>query len=140
YNSNKSYVTRKKLQEIMKLNAEQVRKFIFNVKSKGVLNEDETGIYFTDDVIIRGHIFPVERKSMNYIRVYDNPIRNLYDLITTDSKTKTSKGVGVLLALLPFMHKHKNVLSSVFYDEEEERYRPMSATQVAKEIGIDRKV
>lgn len=140
YSNSSNYMDSKNLQDVLKLDARQVRNFKNRVKTKGILNEDEKGIFFTDDVIIRGHIFPVERKNLNYIRVYDNPVRNLYDLITVDNNSKTSKGVGVLLALLPFMHKHKNVLSSVFYDADEKRHRPMSASQVAKEIGIDRKV
>ena len=140
YSNSSNYMNNKNLQDVLKLDARQVRNFKNRVKTKGILNEDDKGIFFTDDVIIRGHIFPVERQNLNYIRVYDNPIRNLYDLITVENSSKTSKGVGVLLALLPFMHKHKNVLSSVFYDEEVQRYRPMSASQVAKEIGIDRKV
>lgn len=124
----------------MKLNAEQVKQFKKRVKEKGILNQNDKGMYFTDDVIIRGHLFPVERKSMNYIRVYDEPIRDLYNLIVIEGKTKSSKGVGVLLALMPFMQKNKNVLSSVYFDEAEQRYRPMSNTKIAEALGIDRHV
>jgi hypothetical protein len=140
YGNNKYYADNKKLQEILKLNAEQVRNFKKRVSKKGILNQDEKGMYFTDDLVIRGHLFPVERKSMSYIRVYDEPIRDLYNLIVTEGQSKTSKGVGVLLALLPFMQKNKNVLSSVYYDEAEQRYRPMSNIQVAEALGIDRHV
>lgn len=140
YGNNKYYADNKKLQEILKLNAEQVKQFKKRVKEKGVLNQNDKGMYFTDDVIIRGHLFPVERKSMNYIRVYDEPIRDLYNLIVIEGKTKSSKGVGVLLALMPFMQKNKNVLSSVYFDEAEQRYRPMSNTKIAEALGIDRHV
>lgn len=140
YGNNKYYADNKKLQEILKLNAEQVKQFKKRVKEKGILNQNDKGMYFTDDVIIRGHLFPVERKSMNYIRVYDEPIRDLYNLIVIEGKTKSSKGVGVLLALMPFMQKNKNVLSSVYFDEAEQRYRPMSNTKIAEALGIDRHV
>lgn len=140
YGNNKYYADNKKLQEILKLNAEQVKQFKKRVKEKGILNQNDKGMYFTDDVIIRGHLFPIERKSMNYIRVYDEPIRDLYNLIVIEGKTKSSKGVGVLLALMPFMQKNKNVLSSVYFDEAEQRYRPMSNTKIAEALGIDRHV
>ena len=140
YGNNKYYADNKKLQEILKLNAEQVKQFKKRVKEKGILNQNDKGMYFTDDVIIRGHLFPIERKSMNYIRVYDEPIRDLYNLIVIEGKTKSSKGVGVLLALMPLMQKNKNVLSSVYFDEAEQRYRPMSNTKIAEALGIDRHV
>ena len=140
YHNNVHHMTNKKLREVLKLNAEQLKKFKSRIKAKGIIGEDETGLFLTDDVIIRGHIFPVERKHMNYIRVYDEPIRKLYDLIVTEGKSNTSKGVGVLLALMPFMHKNKNVLITSMWDQEEQRYRPMSNTKVAEAIGIDRKV
>lgn len=139
YHNNVYYMDNKKLREVLKLNAEQLKQFKKRVKAKGILNEDKTGLFFTDDVIIRGHIFPVERK-MNYIRVYDEPIRKLYDLIVTEGKSKTSKGVGVLLCLLPNMHKNKNILISSEWIEEEQRHRPMSISKVATALEMDRKV
>ena len=139
HHNNVHYVDNKKLREVLKLKPEQLKQFKKRVKAKGILNEDKEGLFFEDDVIIRGHIFPVERK-MNYIRVYDEPIRKLYDLIVTEGKSKTSKGVGVLLCLLPFMHQNKNILISSMWDKEEQRYRPMSNSKVAEALGMDRTV
>lgn len=139
YHNNIHYVDNKKLREVLKLNPEQLKQFKKRVKAKGILNEDKEGLYFEDDVIIRGHIFPVERK-MNYIRVYDEPIRKLYDLIVTEGKSKTSKGLGVLLCLLPFMHSSKNILITSEWLEDEQRFKPMSNSKVAEALGIDRHV
>lgn len=140
YHDNVHYFDNRKLQEVLKLSAEQTRQFKKRIKEKGILNEDEKGMYFTDDVIIRGRIYPTEQKHMNYFRVYDEPLRDLYNLIVQNGRIRTAKGVGVLLCLIPFMQKNKNVISSMYYDELEERYRPMSLSQIAEVLHMDRKV
>lgn len=142
YHNNVHYMDNKKMGEVLKLNPKQIRDFKSKMKKKGILNEEAKTkrLFFTDDVIIRGHIFPVERKNMNYIRVYDEPIRKLYDLIVTEGQSKTSKGVGVLLCLLPLMHKNKNILITSEWVEDEQRHRPLSNTKVAESLGMDRHV
>lgn len=142
YHNNVHYMDNKKMGEVLKLNPKQTRDFKSKMKRKGILNEDTKTkrLYFTDDVLIRGKIFPIERKSLSYIRVYDEPIRNLYDLMVVEGQSKTSKGLGVLLCLLPFMHKDKNILITSEWLDDEQRYRPMSNAKVAEALGIDRHV
>ena len=140
----------KKLAEVLKLSSSQIKKFKARMKEKGIMFTDKTGIYFTDELIIRGEMFPKEKRNLNFYTVYDYPIRELYDTFAVDGDTKSVKPLGVLLTLIPFIKKltsedkalgrnaSNNILVMTEWNTEAKRFEPISMTRLAELIGISK--
>ena len=150
--NSRHYIDNKKLAEILKLTMEQTRQFKSRMKKKELLLNDEKGMYFTDDLIIRGELLPVEKRShMNFYTVYDHPIRELYNIFAEQGNTKSVKPLGVLLCMIPFIKKlnkkeksydrvaSNNMLVMSEWNDKADRYEPMSLTRLAEIIGISKK-
>ena len=91
------------IKEVLKLNARQTNDFIKRVSEKGLLLSDEIGYFFTDDVIVRGKLYGIEKRNKNYYKIYTSPIRDLYEMFAIENKPKSVKPLGVLLSIIPFI-------------------------------------
>ncbi|OIJ29031.1 hypothetical protein [Staphylococcus sp. LCT-H4] len=141
----------KKLAKVLKLTDTQIKKFKARMKEKGIMFTDKTGIYFTDELVIRGEMFPKEKRNLNFYTVYDHPIRELYNMFAVEGDTKSVKPLGVLLTLIPFIKKltnqdrglnreaSNNMLVMTEWNEKAQRYEPISLTRVAEMIGVSKK-
>lgn len=141
----------KKLAKVLKLTAEQTRQFKSRMQKKGLMFADDKGIYFTDELVIRGDMKPKERRNLNFYTIYDHPIRELYNMFAVEGDTKSVKPLGVLLTLIPFIKKisnqeralnreaSNNMLVMTEWNDEAKRFEPISLTRVAEMIGISKK-
>lgn len=139
---NKQSITSKNtkaLKEKLKINNDQFYRFKKRLMDNNVLFEDNKGLYFKDDLIIRGKLYSNEKKNNNFYRLYDNTIREIYDVLTIENKASSSKGLGILVCLLPFMQKQNNVLMSKYYNKNTSEYEPLKPTHLADLLNIDRK-
>lgn len=139
---NKQSITSKNtkaLKEKLKINNDQFYRFKKRLMDNNVLFEDDKGLYFKDDLIIRGKLYSNEKKNSNFYRLYDNTIREIYDVLTIENKASSSKGLGILVCLLPFMQKQNNVLMSKYYNKNTAGYEPLKPTHLADLLNIDRK-
>ena len=93
----------KNLSKIWKLSSTQTRNTKSDLKKKGLLFEDEEGLYINDDIMIRGKLYPTEKRNLNYYVVFDKSIRNLYNSTTEQGVRDSSKSMGLLLSLIPFI-------------------------------------
>ena len=150
--NSRHYIDNKKLAEILKLTMEQTRQFKSRMKKKEILFSDEKGLYFRDNLLIRGELLPVEKRShMNFYTVYDHPIRELYNIFAVQGDTKSVKPLGVLLCMIPFIKKlnkkeksydrvaSNNMLVMSEWNDKADRYEPMALTRLAEIIGISKK-
>lgn len=140
----------KKLAKTLKLSDAQIKKFKSRMKEKGIMFTDKTGIYFTDELVIRGEMFPKEKRNLNFYTIYDHPIRNLYNMFAVQGDTKSVKPLGVLLTLIPFIKKisnkeralnqeaSNNMLVMTEWNDEAQRFEPISLTRVAEMIGVSK--
>lgn len=141
----------KKLGKVLKLNPGQVKKFKQRMSQKGIMKTDDKGMYFTQELIIRGEMFSKEKKELDFYTIYDQPIRELYDIFAIQDDTKSVKPLGVLLTMIPFIKKvsvnekknnkksSNNMLVMTQWNEAANRYEPISLTQLAEKIGISKK-
>lgn len=141
----------KKLGKVLKLSPVQVKKFKQRMSQKGIMKTDDKGMYFTQELIIRGEMFSKEKKELDFYTIYDQPIRELYDIFAIQDDTKSVKPLGVLLTMIPFIKKvsvnekknnkqsSNNMLVMTQWNEAANRYEPISLTQLAEKIGISKK-
>lgn len=139
----------KNLSKIWKLELQQTRNVKSIMKKKGIIGEDDEGLYIPDDILIRGKIYPKEKKELNYYIIYDKPIRDLYNGLTESNKRDSAKVVGLFLSLVPFIkvsaRKKKNnekgsnnTLVMSEWDNENKQYKPISKVKLSEELGISR--
>ena len=97
--------------------------------------------------MIRGKVFPKEKKTLNYYVMYDKPIRDLYNVITIFGDRKSAKSMGVLLSLIPFIkvstNKKKqgkvgsnNSLVMSEWDNKNNRYKPLTKYKLSKALNV----
>lgn len=140
----------KKLGRVLKLNPTQIKKFKQRMSQKGIMKTDSKGMYFTQELIIRGEMFSKERKELDFYTIYDQPIRELYNIFAIQDDTKSVKPLGVLLTMIPFIKKvsikekkdnkqsSNNMLVMTQWNEAANRYEPISLNQLAEKIGISK--
>lgn len=146
---NHTRMTNQHLSKIWKLNSAQTRNVKSSMKKKGLIGEDDESLYISDEVMIRGKVYPKEKKELNYYVIFDKPIRDLYDSSTEFGKRDNSKYIGILLSVIPFIKvstskkKQGNIGSNNSlvlseWDEKKKRYKPMSKKSLAIKLGISR--
>ncbi len=140
----------KLLGKILKLNRKQVSNFKNNMINKEMLYEDEIGLYFKDDLIIKGNMTKREKNSLTYYRIYSKTIRELYNLFADEDNIKSVKPLGVLLCMIPYIRtleredvkegkrSSNNILVLSEYDIEANRYEPISQNQLAKKMKVSK--
>lgn len=126
------------LRNKLKINSEQFKRFKKRLMDNNIIFKDDKGYYFKDSLMIRGKVYGNEKKNLNLYRLYDNTVREIYDILTIENKLSSSKGLGVLLCLLPFMQKQNNVLMTKYYNETTGSFTPLKAIHIADALGIDR--
>lgn len=140
----------KNLSKIWKLSGTQTRNTKSDLKKKGLLFEDEEGLYINDDIMIRGKLYPTEKRNLNYYVVFDKSIRNLYNSTTEQGVRDSSKSMGLLLSLIPFIRvstsKKKqgkkgsnNALVMSEWDENTQEYKPINKHKLTKILGVSNK-
>ncbi|WAX23201.1 hypothetical protein VL10_ORF10 [Staphylococcus phage vB_SauM_VL10] len=145
---NNKRMSNKELSKVWKLNTNQARNVKNMLKRKGVIGEDDEGLYITDDIMIRGKVFPKEKRTINYYVVYDKPIRYLYNSLTEYEVRNSSSSVGVFMSLIPYIKvstsKKKtgekgsnNSLVLSEWDNKYGGYKPLNKTSLAKVLGVD---
>lgn len=146
---NHTRMSNQHLSKIWKLNSAQTRNVKSSMKKKGLIGEDDESLYISDEVMIRGKVYPKEKKELNYYVIFDKPIRDLYDSSTEFGKRDNSKYIGILLSVIPFIKvstskkKQGNIGSNNSlvlseWDEKKKRYKPMSKKSLAIKLGISR--
>lgn len=146
---NNKDVTNKHLSNIWKLTNSQARNVKSIMKKKGLLCEDEEGLYISDDIMIRGKLYPKEKKDLEYYVIYDKPIRDLYNQLAEEGVRDSSTCMGVFLSIIPFIKvstskkKQGNIGSNNSlviseWDENKKEYVPMNKTTLAKNLNIGR--
>lgn len=146
---NNKDMTNKRLSNIWKLSTTQARNVKSIMKRKGMLGEDEEGLYIADDIMIRGKLYPKEKKTLNYYVVYDKPIRDLYNALTDEGVRDSSTCMGLFLSLIPFIKvstsKKRNgnvgsnnslVISD--WDEDKKAFVPINKSTLATRLNIGR--
>lgn len=104
--------TPKDIQEILRLNHDQVKHFKRKMINLDIIREDKYGIYLNDRLTVRG------KKTTNieqFNRIYVDEVKEVYDIIVSDNvnakdKKQAIKDVGLLFLLIPFMNKKTNEL------------------------------
>ena len=146
---NHTRMSNQHLSKIWKLNSAQTRNVKSSMKKKGLIGEDDESLYISDEVMIRGKVYPKEKKELNYYVIFDKPIRDLYDSSTEFGKRDNSKYIGILLSVIPFIKvstskkKQGNIGSNNSlvlseWDEKKKKYKPMSKKSLAIKLGISR--
>lgn len=146
---NHTRMSNQHLSKIWKLNSAQTRNVKSSMKKKGLIGEDDESLYISDEVMIRGKVYPKEKKELNYYVIFDKPIRDLYDSSTEFGKRDNSKYIGILLSVIPFIKvstskkKQGNIGSNNSlvlseWDEKKKGYKPMSKKSLAIKLGISR--
>lgn len=139
----------KMLSKIWKLTYDQARNVKSIMKRKGMLGEDDEGLYITDEIMIRGKVYPKEKKDLNYYVMFDKPIRELYNSLSEQGIRDSSICMGVFLSLVPFIRvstsKKKqgnkgsnNSLVMSEWDESRGQYKPISKVHLASKLNISR--
>lgn len=145
---NNKDMTNKRLSSVWKLSYDQARSIKNALKRKGVLGEDDEGLYITDEIMIRGKVYPKEKKELNYYVAFDKPIRDLYDATTEQNVRDSASYMGIFLSLIPFIRvstskkKQGNVGSNNSlviseWDEDKKEYKPITKTELAKSLSTD---
>lgn len=130
------------LGSILLINSIQAKKFKYEMKKKGLLQEDEDGIYITSDIILRGSLSKTEKEQEYYI-VFSKTIRNLYRIIVESENLRSANPMGLLLCTIPFIklihpnssipHGSNNMLAYMMEDKGE--LKPMTLRDMANELG-----
>ena len=146
---NNKDMTNKRLSNIWKLSTTQARNVKSIMKRKGMLGEDEEGLYIADDIMIRGKLYPKEKKTLNYYVVYDKPIRDLYNALTDEGVRDSSTCMGLFLSLIPFIKVStskkwngnvgsNNSLVISDWDEDKKAFVPINKSTLATRLNIGR--
>ena len=146
---NNSKMNNKLLGKIWKLELRQVRNVKSTMKKKGLLHEDEYGLYIDDSIMIRGKVYPSEKRKLEYYVMYDKPIRDLYNITSEYGKVNSAKVMGIFLSLIPFIKtstvkkkkgkvgsNNKLVMSE--WDEKLSQYKPITKLNLANKLSISR--
>lgn len=149
YSDNNKKMSSKILSKIWRLDIQQTYNVKSTMKKKGLIGEDEKGLYIDDSIMIRGKVFPSEKRKLEYYVMYDKPIRDLYNVTTEYGKVDNAKVMGIFLSLIPFIKtstvkkkkgkigsNNKLVMSE--WDEKLNQYKPISKSNLAKHLSISR--
>lgn len=99
-------LSKRDMQYILKLSEASFRNFIRDVKTNGLLYEEDNKFYITERIMTKGQLL----NDSNYncaCRMYIKLIRNLYESATP----RQHKVLGNIFLLIPFIHKKTNILT-----------------------------
>lgn len=128
---NGTTITRAKLEKMIGISREQFSKFYNRLISENALHEEGGQISVNSSVFQRGEVSG-DIGDLQYIRVYRDTVRNLYDEY---GKGRDARQLAIVFLIIPFLHYNANI---VCYNPQEyyfDQIRPMTVDKLAALLG-----
>lgn len=131
--THKSKLNKKEVGELFRLGKQETYNTLNELINSGLLIEESNAYKVNNQYVVRGEI--KQKKSLNgdYVRVFDNSIRELYEQCTP----RQHKQLYYLYALLPYINLKYNVVTRDVSEQDYENIIPMSMKEVCLIVGYD---
>ncbi len=129
-------ITLNNVHTMIKMNARRSREYINKLVKANVLKIANDELYMSPDVFFRGQLKTIKpiTKNKQYIRLFKNTVRNLFE----NAKENELAHISMIYAVLPYINLNHNYICHNPSEQEIEQIHTMEVNELADKIGYHR--
>ena len=126
-------MTKEDVKNVIRLHRCNFPRFWNDLKSSGIIAENESGELMVCDSFKRGKIDGRKTQGMSKIKMYSRAIRYVYE----NTDVRSHKYLSYLYRLIPFINLKYNVLCLNPLETDKHKVNPLTTKELCELIGIE---